>query len=82
MGWAVDNGVAGTQGRCGGGVTCSTCHCLVEAPWAERLPPQHEDEIELLMYVPEAVAISRLGCQIQLTAELDGLVVTLLDEPD
>ena len=77
MDCALDNGVAGIVGQCGGGCTCSTCHCYVEAPWLERLPEIGEDESALLEYVWEPRRNSRLSCQIRMTGALDGIVVRL-----
>lgn len=77
MDGALDNNIAGIIGQCGGGCTCSTCHCYVEAPWDQRLPPAHPDELELLAFAVDRAEGSRLSCQIRLSDELDGLVVRL-----
>jgi 2Fe-2S ferredoxin len=77
MDGALDNGVAGIIGQCGGGCTCSTCHCFVSPQWAARLPAAHPDELELLEYVPTRTDDSRLACQIRITEALDGLTVRL-----
>lgn len=75
MDCAVDNGVAGIRAQCGGACTCSTCHCYVVAPWFMRVGPPLGDEKDILEYVPERRANSRLSCQIVLTESLDGIVV-------
>ena len=72
---AVDNGVNGIIGQCGGGCTCCTCHVWVDPQWRERTKTAHGDEQELLSYALGVNERSRLACQIRLTAELDGLVV-------
>jgi 2Fe-2S ferredoxin len=77
MDGALDNNIPGIIGQCGGGCTCSTCHCYVTDPWFERLPAPHPDELELLEFALERRPQSRLSCQIKLTAELDGLTVRL-----
>ena len=77
MDGALDNNIPGIIGQCGGGCTCSTCHCYVEAAWVERLPAPHPDELDLLEYAVDRQATSRLSCQIRLTEDLDGLVVRL-----
>lgn len=74
---AVDNSVPGILGDCGGSCSCGTCHAYVEAPWAEKLPPQSETEVFMLEGVHEPRASSRLCCQIRLNPELDGIVVHL-----
>ena len=70
---ALDELVPGIIGQCGGGITCATCHVKIEARWREQLRPQSADEQELLGYVHNADADSRLACQIRLTEALDGL---------
>jgi len=80
MDCALDNLVPGIIAQCGGGCTCSTCHVYVEAPWLARLPPQIEDEAELLTYVETSRTTSRLSCQIFLTEDLDGIVVNIPEE--
>lgn len=77
MDGALDHGVPGILGQCGGGCTCSTCHCFVESDRLAELPVPHPDELDLLEYVPTRRPNSRLACQIVLTPELDGLEVTL-----
>ena len=72
---ALDNGVAGIRAQCGGGCTCSTCHCYVTGSWFDLSGSMHPDESEMLEYTPERQANSRLSCQIRLTKSLDGIVV-------
>jgi 2Fe-2S ferredoxin len=80
MDGALDNGVPGILGQCGGGCTCSTCHCFVAAQWIGRVSAASGDELDLLEYLPTRESSSRLSCQIVLTDELDGLRVTLPTE--
>ena len=74
---ALDNGVAGILGQCGGACTCSTCHCIVDPAWAGRLPAPCADEVDLLEYLPTRTPSSRLSCQIVMRPELSGLRVCL-----
>jgi 2Fe-2S ferredoxin len=74
---ALDHGVPGILGDCGGSCSCATCHGHVDAAWRERLPPLNETESFMLDGVPTRDAGSRLCCQIKVTAELDGIVVRL-----
>jgi len=74
---ALDNNVPGIIGQCGGGCTCVTCHCYVDAPWFSRLPEPHADELEMLEFALDKTPSSRLSCQITLTDDLDGLTVRL-----
>lgn len=74
---ALQNGVAGIDGDCGGAVACGTCHVYVASEWLEKTgPAQTEDEVEMLSLTDSARAGSRLSCQITITDDLDGLVLT------
>jgi 2Fe-2S ferredoxin len=77
MDGALDHNIPGIIGRCGGGLSCVTCHCYVNAPWFERLPPPGADERELLPFAEDPATDSRLSCQIRVTAALDGITVRL-----
>lgn len=74
---ALYNGIEGIEGECGGGLSCATCHCYVDDAWAEKVGgPSSEAESELLeSAAAEIRTTSRLSCQIDMTDELDGLVV-------
>jgi 2Fe-2S ferredoxin len=75
---AVDAGIDQIAADCGGTLTCATCHVYVDEAWAERLPAPVTDECDMLDFAAAPVKPnSRLCCQIQLTPELDGLVVHL-----
>jgi 2Fe-2S ferredoxin len=65
------------EGACEGVMACSTCHVIVDREWFAKLQPPSEDESDMLDLAYGLTRTSRLGCQIRLTAELDGLVVTL-----
>jgi ferredoxin len=65
------------EGTCEGQMACSTCHVIVAADWFERLPPASEEEEDMLDFAAGARRTSRLSCQIELTAELDGLIITV-----
>ena len=77
---ALDNGVAGILGDCGGACSCATCHGYVDEPWVAKLPARSETETYMLEGVPEPRETSRLCCQIRMTQELDGIVVRLPEE--
>ncbi len=75
---ALDNGVPGIDGDCGGKCACATCHLFVDEGWWERVGgPRSQTESDLLSFADGAKTHSRLGCQVELTAEHDGLVVRL-----
>ena len=73
---AVMNGVPGIDAECGGSCACATCHVIVDPAWAVRLPPPSANEADTLDLVLDPQPTSRLSCQIEITAALDGLVVT------
>ena len=65
------------EGACEGSLACSTCHVIVDPEWYELLKEASEDEEDMLDLAFGLTATSRLGCQIIITEELDGLVVRL-----
>lgn len=75
-----DNGFDELLALCGGCCSCATCHIHVDPSFAERLPEMTEDEDDLLDSSDHRNESSRLSCQIPLTAELDGLRVTIAPE--
>ena len=60
---------------CGGECSCATCQVYVDPTWLPRLPPQHDQERELLDELLNATERSRLACQLVLTEQMDGLEV-------
>lgn len=76
MAAAVRSGVPGIVGECGGQLSCATCHVWVDEDFRDRVGGPGEMESDLLeMGVSEFTEASRLGCQVHVTDELDGLVV-------
>jgi len=65
------------EGACEGSLACSTCHVIVDPEWYELLKEASEDEEDMLDLAFGLTATSRLGCQIIMTEELDGLTVRL-----
>ncbi len=65
------------EGACEGSLACSTCHVVVDASWYGKLPGATEDEEDMLDLAFDLQETSRLGCQLIMTAALDGLVVKL-----
>jgi 2Fe-2S ferredoxin len=65
------------EGACEGSLACSTCHVVVSQEWYELLPDATEDEEDMLDLAFGLTKTSRLGCQIRMTEELDGLTVSL-----
>jgi 2Fe-2S ferredoxin len=69
--------IPGIDGECSGACACATCHIKIDKKWIKKVgkPPKNTPEQDLLDYDYKSDDNSRLGCQIELTEELDGLVV-------
>jgi 2Fe-2S ferredoxin len=65
------------EGACEGSLACSTCHVIVDPDWYDLLREASEDEEDMLDLAFNLSNTSRLGCQIIITEELDGLTVRL-----
>ncbi len=73
---AIRNSVPEITAECGGACACATCHVYVDEaflPLTGGPSPQEED---MLDFAYGTQANSRLSCQIKVTPELDGLIVT------
>jgi 2Fe-2S ferredoxin len=73
---AHQNGIS-LEGACEGSLACSTCHVVIDKQYYDLLPEPSEDEEDLLDLAFGLTHTSRLGCQVMMTKELDGMVVTL-----
>ena len=69
------------EGACDGSLACSTCHVIVDPDWYDLLPEASVDEEDMLDLAFDLTGTSRLGCQIVITEELDGLMVRLPATP-
>ena len=76
---AHNNGIS-LEGACEGSLACSTCHIIVEKEFFEKLPEPSEEEEDMLDLADGLKPTSRLGCQIEVTDELDGLRVSIPKE--
>ncbi len=65
------------EGTCEGQMACSTCHVIVAPEWFDRLEEASEEEEDMLDLAAGVARTSRLSCQIELTAAMDGLTVTV-----
>ena len=68
------------EGACEGSLACSTCHVIVDNKFYDKLNPPSEDEEDMLDLAFGLTPTSRLGCQIIMTKELDGLTLIGPDE--
>ena len=75
---AKQNGVAGIMGDCGGGCACATCHVYVDQAWWPKVGEPDDIEFAMLDMVSDVQKDnSRLGCQIKMSPDLDGIEVTV-----
>ncbi|MFW5680196.1 MAG: 2Fe-2S iron-sulfur cluster-binding protein [Pseudomonadota bacterium] len=65
---------------CGGQMACATCHVVIDPAWAGRLPKPSPEEREMLELAVRPRRHSRLGCQVRLAADLDGLAFEVVGE--
>lgn len=77
---AAHNNNIDLEGACEGSLACSTCHVIVDKPFYEMLKEPSEDEEDMLDLAFGLTPTSRLGCQIIMTKELDGLTLTVPEE--
>jgi ferredoxin, 2Fe-2S len=75
---ALENQVDGIDGDCGGVCSCGTCHVHIDPAWMAKVGPATDIEEGMLDMEDEVAESSRLGCQVELTPELDGLVVQVV----
>ena len=68
------------KGTCGGMAMCASCHCYIDS--THVLKEASEDEEDMLDQAFFVEDNSRLGCQIYMTPELNGLCVTLALESE
>ncbi len=77
MNAAVDNLVPGIDADCGGECSCATCHVVVDPAWIAKVGKPSDQEESMLDLNPDREENSRLSCQIEVSDDLDGLVVQL-----
>lgn len=74
---AIDNSVPGIDADCGGACACGTCHCFIENEWAGATGEVDPMEESMLGMRPDRADTSRLSCQIEVSDDMDGMVVRL-----
>lgn len=75
---ATAKNINGIAADCGGLMSCATCHVFVQEPFASQLGAPDAEELAMLAFTAAPrQPNSRLSCQITLSAELNGLAVTL-----
>lgn len=85
-GWSLmeilrDDGIEEIEGACGGSMACATCHMILRPDWAEKAEAlgneKTEEEEDILDLAFDLHDTSRLGCQIRMSEELDGITVAI-----
>jgi 2Fe-2S ferredoxin len=71
------NGVPGIDADCGGGCSCATCHVYVCPAWQARVGSRTPIEDATIEFADNVQPNSRLSCQIEVTEELNGLIVRM-----
>jgi 2Fe-2S ferredoxin len=74
---AIDNSVPGIEAECGGACSCATCHVYVDPDWVGKTGSPEHLEKDMLECAMDLQDNSRLSCQIEVSDELDGLVVRM-----
>lgn len=74
---AIDNAIPGIDADCGGACACGTCHVFVDDSWLQPSGEADAMEEAMLGMRPDRTEVSRLSCQIEITDDLDGMVVRL-----
>ena len=72
---AINNNIDGIVAECGGACACATCHSYIDPAWVDKLAQMDDMEDSMLDAAYERKEGSRLTCQIEVSDELDGLVV-------
>ena len=74
---ALNNMIDGVVAECGGCCECCTCHCMIDPEWSKIVGDANDEENELLEMLDVREPTSRLSCQVQVSAGMDGMVVRL-----
>ena len=73
---AIQNDIPGIDADCGGSMACATCHVYVEDKWLDKVLKAEEAEVDMIDMAIEPKKNSRLSCQLTVSDELNGLIVT------
>ena len=73
---AVQNMIPGIDADCGGACACATCHVYVDGAWTDKIKAKDDMEESMLDFAEDVQGNSRLSCQILVTDEIDGVIVT------
>ena len=73
---AVQNDIPGIDADCGGSMACATCHVYVEDIWLDKIAKAEDAEVDMIDMAFEPRKNSRRSCQLIVSDELEGLIVT------
>ena len=73
---AIQKDIPGIDADCGGSMACATCHVYVDDKWFDKIPKAEDAENDMIDMAFEPKKNSRLSCQLIVSEELDGLIVT------
>ena len=71
-----DHNIPGLDADCGGACACATCHVYIGQQWLNKIEVAEDIENEMLEMAEDVNNTSRLACQVIVTEEMDGMVVT------
>lgn len=71
---AHENGIQ-ISSPCEGNLACGQCHVIIDDKFFSKLEAPSEREQDILDFLPNGEANSRLACQIKITKDLDGMKV-------
>jgi 2Fe-2S ferredoxin len=74
---AISNDIPGIEAECGGACSCATCHVYVDPAWVEATGSRQHIEADMIECAMDLQETSRLSCQIEVSDELDGLIVRM-----
>jgi len=75
---AVRNNIDGIAAECGGQCSCATCHVLIEGDFFDKVGAPVDDEEDMLDFSDNRQPNSRLGCQVEVTGDFDGMIVQVV----
>eukprot|EP00752_Nemacystus_decipiens_P008345 g7459.t1 len=68
------------EGACGGDLACSTCHVVLPKEYYDKLDEKEEEEDDMLDLAWGLTDTSRLGCQIKVTRDLEGMLIKVPED--
>ncbi|MGJ8546023.1 MAG: 2Fe-2S iron-sulfur cluster-binding protein [Sulfitobacter sp.] len=75
---ALANGIKGITAECGGSLACATCHVFIDETSLQKIAAPVGVEDDMLDFAAvERRPESRLSCQIEITEDLENLVITI-----